>query len=482
MGRWKFSRRAGTHATAGLFACSLPFPRGCDKLETMLRPVALALLGLAAIASCGGSTETTPATTTGIGGTAGTGGSSVGGSGGSGGTGGTDGGNDVSVPPSLEGMAFDIEIPLNDAGYSWCQGDCTPATALVTKITDASLELVWGSTGHAGALQLTRAGARWQYDGKLLLGTVMTWDHAMCENESNLGPATFDFADHDNDGKVDLVIAGHQVSKMCSDDYTSGSESDVTLTGKPDARTAKALGPTDKIEPVHGLSIELDKPLEASAACSLVPSGGGSNVALTPTVMGSWVVGFSTTQILAPGSSFTAQITGKDFTGLGGPAAISVAIIDDYGVLAQDGFESGSPSGIYGAKVVDAWYVPAITGQRMLEVSPGTPSLLHLQRAGNEQNLVMLVRKYAACWVDGPFELKAGVVGASVTHDSSISMGSNPTTVSLEAATIRLGELQTVTIALPETGKDVLVYFRGDYYQGSGCSKVGAVVDDVMLK
>lgn len=422
-------------------------------------------MGLAAgvVLSCGGTTETSSVANGGSSGVGGSGGGGVGGS----------GLVPDAGPSSLEGLAFDIQIAPSDAG-EWCQGDCVPATFLVTKDSDDTIEGVWGATGRAGALSLVYGNIV----GSLQLGKLRTWSHAMCDNETNLGPAHIDFADHDGDGKVDLVITGTQSSKYCSDDYTANSTSEVSLTGQPDARVPKAIGPSAKFEPVHGASIKVDKPLEGGATGQLVPVGGGDSIALLPAVMNGYVVGFDTTQVLPLGVTYTTKMVGKDFSGIGTPGELTLQTLDDPGVLVQDGFESGSLAGIDGATVEESFGVPALAGKRMLVVPEGKQVLLHLQRAGDEKKLVMQARKYVACWgmnFDGAFALQAGVVGATELHSGSLSLGTNTT----QSDQIVVGELQTVTIDLPEAGEDVLVYMKGDDYMGAGCSMVGALIDEL---
>lgn len=461
----------------------------------MLRPQTLfALLALAAV-SCGGSTETSPvssgtggaAGTGGTGGVAGTGGIAGTGGSGLGGMGGVDPVPDAGpdAPPStLEGQAFNIIMPMSDAGQ-WCEGDCIPATLLITKATDTAMEAVWGSTGRAANLSLARTAGYWALSGTLLLGKERTWSHAMCDNETNLGPAKFIFQDMDSNGKLDLFIDGHQESKICSDDYTTGSESDVTLLGQGDTRTPIAEGPGAEFEPSHGLGIILDKPMEKAAGAELVPSAGGDPIVLTPEEMNGYVIGFKTTRVLPLGSTYTTKFSGKDFAGFGTPADLTLQTLGDFGLLAQDGFESGATSGISGASVVESYGVPALAGQRMLQVPAGAVALLHLQRAADEKTLTMDVRKYVACWgmqFDGSFQLEAAVVGASGTHAGVVTLGANSSQVEVNGTKIVVGELQKVTIDLPEAGKDVLVYMKGDDYMGAGCSMVGVLLDEVRLQ
>ncbi|HQP36528.1 MAG TPA: hypothetical protein PLI95_15170, partial [Polyangiaceae bacterium] len=111
--------------------------------------------------------------------------------------------------------------------------------------------------------------------------------------------------------------------------------------------------------------------------------------------------------------------------------------------------------------------------------------LLRLQRSLDEKKLVMAARKYVACfgWMnDGPLQLEAAVQTANETHSGSVPMGATPAQMEVDGTKIAVGELQQVTIELPETGKDVFVYVKGDDYMGAGCSMVGALLDDIRLQ
>lgn len=409
------------------------------------------------------------------------------GAGGAGGTTPDGGGADVTEPASLVGRAFAIEIPPDDAGHPWCNGDCTPATALVKAIDGSTMELVWGATGRVATVQLSGSGSTWLLDGTIQLG-FLEETHVMCLNDTKLGPATFDFADRDGDGVADLRIDGHQVSMHCADDYTMSSSSEVSLVGRPTARLANAVVPAAPFEPVHGVAIDMDEPLDAAATASLVPQGGGAAIPLGPRTMGGYVVGFDTKTVLPLGGRYTVQIAGKDFAGAGTPNPASFDVLDDFGVLVQDGFESGSTAGIRGAAIVEELQgVPALHGTRMLYVAPGEPALLRLRRTANESSVVMDVRKLDQCFGafgEGPIALDVAVVGGAHVQSGSIVLGADPTTVPAGDAGggFQLGELQTVTVPLVDGGEDVLVYLLGASYYGAGCSRAGALLDDVALK
>jgi len=307
----------------------------------------------------------------------------------------------------------------------------------------------------------------------------------MCDDETNIGPATFRFQDYDFDNHLNLSISAWQVSKHCSDDYSTQTEGNVHLMGRPDERTPKAIGPDSPIEPMHGVRVALDKPMAADAKAFLVPVAGGGTLPMTPTMMNGYVIGFETKHVLALGRAYTTTFTGKDFAGIGTPAEVGLETQEDFGVLAQDGFESGATAGIFGGSVVESYGVPALQGQRMLQVPAGKLVLLRLQRSLDEKKLVMAARKYVACfgWMnDGPLQLEAAVQTANETHSGSVPMGATPAQMEVDGTKIAVGELQQVTIELPETGKDVFVYVKGDDYMGAGCSMVGALLDDIRLQ
>lgn len=398
-----------------------------------------------------------------------------------------DAGGDVAQPVSLEGLAFAIEIPRDDTGQGWCNGDCVPATALVKKIDGATMQLVWGATGRATVLTLIGSGSSWKLDESLQLGSRKE-SHVMCLNDTQLGPATFDFADQDGDGAPDLRISGHQLSMHCGDDYRSSSSSDVTLLGRPMSRLSNMVVPAAGFEPVHGASIDMDAPLEPTATASLVPEDGSAAIALTPRAMAGYVVGFDTDAVLPLGGRYAVEIAGKDFAEFGTPPSATLEVLDEFGVLAEDGFESGATAGIHGGTIVDDFHaIPALHGSRMLYVAPGQPALLRLRRKANEASVVMDVRKISDCFgafAEGAMAIDVAIVGGPRVQSAAVTLGDDPATVPPGDAGggALLGELQTVTLPLDADGEDVLVYFLGESYQGSGCARAGALIDDVTLK
>ncbi len=418
----------------------------------------------------------------------GTGGAQV--SGGTGGEpGGTGGAGGVSTGGSttgtggrgsLVGSAFDVQIPLDENEYDWCAGACAPATLLVTRATDDAIEAVWGSTGRVQRISLSRGAEGWTLDEALLLGTESTWEYAMCASESSLITATFVFADTDGDGALDLTITGQEQSRFCSDDYSTTSDSEVVLTGRPDDRVPEL---DSGVTLLGGASLVVDKPLVDTATCALVPEDPAGRVPLTPRVMGGYVVGFDTDVTLPLGMQYTTECVGDDFAGVGTPIAVEVATHDDFGVLTDGSFESGATDGWQGGEIVDAYGVPAINGQAMLLARAGEVVALHLQRSADEQSLVLDARMLDYCGYggSGTFPIAVAVVGHDTVFGEAVAIGEG-TAYTVSTMSVTLGELQHIEIPLQGSGTDVLVRLEGENYGGAGCNRTGVLVDDVRLE
>jgi hypothetical protein len=294
-------------------------------------------------------------------------------------------------PEPRVGEAFDISVPSDSA---WCVGACQPATALVTGFANGDLQLVWGRTGHATVLSLSSTNGTFTLGSPVVLGESMGWQYARCEDTSTLTSATFTFAGEGSNRT--LSIAGRVTAVRCSDDYTTSGDWDVSLSGKADHRTPIAYGPGANADPYAGLSINLDKPMAADSTVTVTPSGGPSFTMAARTESG-YVVGFDSDMIMPVGQSFHATFSGLDLAGVGTPSDIEWSSLPDFGVLATDGFESGSTSGISGGTVVDSYGVPAISGQKMLRAAPGVSVLLRLAAVPGAQQVLLDIRVLNEC-------------------------------------------------------------------------------------
>ena len=398
----------------------------------------------------------------------------VGGSGGSA----TGGASSNTNPEHWVGEAFDISAP---SGNDWCVGACQPATALVTGFANGDMQLIWGRTGDATVLSLSPANGSFTLGSPVVLGESKTWQYARCTDTSTLTSATFTFAGEGADRT--LSITGQVTAVRCSDDYTTSGGGDVALSGKADARTPIAYGPSAHADPYAGLSIKLDKPMAADSTVTVTPSGGPS-FTMAPLTEAGYVVGFDSDVIMPIGQSFHATFSGLDLAGIGTPADIEWSTLPDFGVLATDGFESGSTSGISGGTVVESYGVPAISGQKMLRVSPGVSTLLHLAAVPGAHSLLLDIRVLNECsyrYSQASIAAKVGVMGSGGAEVTSVP-ASSTASVTVGTGSVGVGELQSLTLPLPTATGDVLVQFLGAAYQGAGCNQVGALVDNVRLE
>jgi hypothetical protein len=383
-------------------------------------------------------------------------------------------------PDPRVGEAFDISVP---SGSSWCVGACQPATALVTGLANGNLQLVWGRTGHATVLSLSSTNGTFTLGSPVVLGEKNTWQYARCTDTSTLTSATFTFAGEGTNRT--LSIAGRVTAVQCSDDYTMSSDWDASLSGKADHRTPIAYGPGANADPYAGLSINLDKPMAADSTVTVTPSGGPSFTMAARTEAG-YVVGFDSDMIMPAGQSFHARFSGLDLAGIGTPSDIEWSSLSDFGVLATDGFESGSTSGISGGTVVDSYGVPAISGQKMLRVAPGVSTLLHLAAVPGAQRVLLDIRVLNECSAGATpsqvsIAVKVGVMGSGGAEVTTVSTGST-TSATVGTGSIGVGQLTSLTLPLPTGAGDVLVQLLGAGYLGAGCMRVGALVDNVRLE
>jgi hypothetical protein len=190
--------------------------------------------------------------------------------------------------------------------------------------------------------------------------------------------------------------------------------------------------------------------------------------------------------IMPVGQSFHAKFSGRDLAGTGTPSDIEWSSLSDFGVLATDGFESGSTSGMSGGTVVDSYGVPALSGQKMLRVTPGVSTLLHLAAMAGVERVLLDIRVLNECpaWTGVSqvgIGVKAGVMGAGGAKGTTVSVG-NMTSATVGTGSVRIGELTSLTLPLPKGAGDVLVQLLGAGYQGAGCLRVGALVDNVRLE
>ena len=383
------------------------------------------------------------------------------------------------------GAAFDLQpISSNDDGSDVCQGACSPGTFLLTQVTDTTVEAIWAVRNQTIPASLTRSGDAWNLKTpvSIRMGTSF---HRKCESALIIDTATFDLGHADAEGGLGLLMTGNATFRNCSDDYQNEVPHEVTMQGVPDARGATATWNGTLGFHLENGSIALSKPLEASAKATLVPSAGGDPIPAIPQLENGLVIGFGVDRLLPLGAEYVVQFEGKDFAGLAPPAPLTVSGFEDFGILAQDGFESGSAAGFVGAEVVESFGIPALHGQRMLHVPPGgSGALLRLQRTGSEKNLVMDLRRLNECkYAPGSqeyFKIAYAVIGVDGVIAGNVAHSG--TVVELSGQLGYASELQAISLPIASGGTDVIVYMFGDPYSGISCARSGALVDDVRLE
>lgn len=390
-----------------------------------------------------------------------------------------DGSGEVTVGDLL-GASFEVVAEVKDEGY--CAGACAPAVLHIEAASSSALAIVWGTPGRVERGVLVRDGAAWKAEPALLIGDI-DYSYAMCRDETKLD-AVFEFAKSAT-GDITMTAKGEYTTRHCEDDYWSYKGGDVTLKGTVD----HGAKPPSVGVPTGGLStlgLVFPEPLKPGATVSMKGTGLDTTV-LSVTTDEGFVVGAGSKVVLPIGAEVEVSTAGFDLAGHPVPV-VKTTPTADFGVLIQDGFESGSLVGL-------AWYQtpfnnpevvetfqdqPAIAGQRMLHIPGGAPVVARLQRVGSETELVAKVRKYTKCATSGvgTFTLTVGVIGSDQLGVAVPFTGST-TPLPFGGS---IGEVQAVTLALPAPGKDVLVALYGDGYYGSGCVYAGALLDDLRLQ
>ncbi len=394
-------------------------------------------------------------------------------------------------PQELVGIAFELSIPeeVSSTSEPWCSEDCRPATVAVTAASETTLQAVWGRPGHAQLFSLSASGDTWTLDEGILLGT-RNGPYAICNNPSELRSAEFSFVRSDK-GEVVVTIDGHASHRRCEDDTGATYEFDLLIPGVPDRRPATVAAWSRVQDPLEGVALYLDKPLIADSSAQLDPVQGGDLLPLVPIDEAGWVVGFSTSRVLPIHSVYLLSVDGTDLGGVGTPPSVEIRTLNDFGVLPQDGFESGQMVGFrwdarfQAPAIVDSYLgaIEAITGERMLLIPRGARTMLRLQRAPEHTGVSMNLRIVNNCLAGDPkgaVKVTWAVVGSDHREVQSVS-AAETSLVELEPP-MEVGEVQRLELPLTGSGEFVLVALEGDWYEGAGCRSVTTLVDDVMTE
>ncbi len=354
-------------------------------------------------------------------------------------------------------------------------------TLYVERALPDALSVVWGTPGNAGRAKLRATSHGFDLNAPLILGLGPKLN-AFCQPKTQLEAATFSFS-HDAGGSAQLNASGAYSSQECS--YDSQGEywdGPAVLLGVVDATDPTFKSPPD-VGGLLSLDLSFSEPLRANTTMTMREAGSGAVVALKPTVDESFVVGGGSDLVLPFGSNLELSFSGADLGGRPLPASATLTTIDDFGVLAQDGFESNSTTGIWpptGPQIVTQFKGEgAIAGTHMLHVPAGTHAMLRLQRTATETHMVASLRLYTKC-VSGLSRLRltAAVVGGSSRTQIQPPIG---TTTALPDDML-IGEAQNISLSLSDAGKDVVLSVLGENHTTFDCIHAGILLDDVRLQ
>jgi hypothetical protein len=383
---------------------------------------------------------------------------------------------DTDGPVSLVGRGFDVEWSISQSDM--CFGSCTPATLFVRGATETSLSIVLGLPGRAITAELEQTALGWS--GGLVL-EQLPQGYDWCGSSTELANLVLDLSDHDEDGVIDLEGSTDRVRTQCSDDTpASVSTQSVQLHGQPDATLPVA--PMPSAGGLNGIWFGLSEPLVPSA--SATATGPLGELPLAPILENDYVVGFSSPVFQPFGAELHVSFDGSDLAQVGAPLPLVITTGEDFGVLSQDGFESGSLSGVSGAaEIVDGLGAePAITGSKMLLVQPGSPVHIRLQRSGTETTIAMKTRALSYCYSPlGDVSFHAGVIGGTQLASTTLAAASF-TPLPPGNAVVAIGVTETTVLSIPEPGSDVVMMVFGEGYHGAGCAMMGVLIDDLHLE
>lgn len=395
------------------------------------------------------------------------------------------------TPTELQGLGFDLSVESN-SGQDACTFDCARPTLYLEKATEASIEFIYGVPGRLERGTLVADGDAFKLESPLSLSKDPYDAGFACSSYADLSSGTFDFSDHDGDGKIDLVLTGAYGGMACGDDYEFAFDGTLTMKGSPDT-TAPSVRSYFSSRPLDPIDLVTWEPLRSGATASLeAPSG--TSIPLVPKLVDGFVMGFESDVILALGASHAIQLDGVDLVGQGPAAQDPLTTMSDPGILPEDGFESGTllgvshdDSALVPAIVGDYFGVPVPNGQAALHA--GFVTYMHLARKSGATRIVMNVRKIVESCGDPTqsepsLVFTAGVVGTSARVEKSVSLGSGTTSVATSAdCTAAVSDVQSIEIPVNEPGSDVILVIEcGSAGYFGAFNDAQAIIDDVRME
>jgi len=264
----------------------------------------------------------------------------------------------------------------------------------------------------------------------------------------------------------------------------------VTLQGVPDGTMPSLLGPSH-LHPLDGVLLRATEPVALTSSVTLTDTGTGSaNQLLSGNSAFDGAFGsFSSARILPFGSSWKLSATGGDLANLPFDVAAlpTLDVLLDPGLFAQDGFESTPALSLTGVAqiVTSVGTLPAISGSQSLFVPQGSSVTLHLARPSAASSVRFTAQRLSS--MSGPVflvgsEVEAGVIGGSERVGVAEAIPTAPSTSTNDSMWMYAGPKQEISLALTESGADVVIRFAPLACQGLCPPPRALLIDDLRVE
>lgn len=267
--------------------------------------------------------------------------------------------------------------------------------------------------------------------------------------------------DSDFDGRADWIEgAGKGTATQIQGDLGVSASLSFWLYGEPDTHQPTLLPPAT-VQPLDGVRLAASEPVALASSVTL--KQGATAVLLDGYTASDGAFGvFSSPVVLPFGSTWQIAATGADLAGLPfGAANTAVNVLAEPGFFAQDGFENAPKVALTGnAAIVSAvGTLPAITGTKSLLVPPSARATLHLARPTGANNVRFTVQMLSSSngVGGGAPPIQAGVVFGTERVNASAPTTTGASSATGDATWGYAGPKQTQSLALTESGSDVVV-------------------------
>ena len=434
------------------------------------------------------------------------GGASVGGISGGGGTSGSDAnGGAVTVDAGAGGTAgqtgnvplasssWDVQLAMTVTKTQINYGALCAQTSFTLHVDpqEEQLELISGRDGSVltGELERVTTGTP---APSYRASATLTLPTPGCEYSTvSVKELTLAGWDDDSDGIADRVEGqGRAQGSFFVGDQGFQVELSFTLSGLPDSHAPSlALARPSPIHPLDGVLLRASEPVSIASTVSLSDvADAGKRVALLGATASNGALGsFSTSAVLAFGSTWSPTVTGTDLAGLPFTTALApIQVLADPGLFAQDGFEA-TPQALLSAGAVVVSHVgtiAALSGDHSLFVPAGSSATLHLAATSAVSKVRFSAQSFsqASGYAAGSPPLELAAVGGTrrLTVPSSTT-GATPTDTG-DATWRYAGARADYDLALPEPGTEFVVRIAEPYCMGFCPPQQAVLIDDLVLE